>query len=352
MTQPELRNDESFPSLARPDGALVTLRAEQQPQLASASDWVVGSEYLTRLANSAPASVDDRVAWLGSQIAWTLRDRHDVHSNRFATTRYRDLYGTLHAHVRTKLPFELPLVGATYVDLGCGGINPLGLLTVFLALGAARGFSVDLDDVRNTSIATRSVSDVIAQMVLDPTLIAWDRQIQGAQVLKNLESFDMRLIRRGNPDGIDQRRLRFLRESVYSMSIGDAEADVVMSNAFLEHIPDVRRGVREIARITKPGGVSVHNIDMTDHRRYGGGCGPLDFLTIEGGGEIVHHCNRMRLSHFIELFESEGFEVASTHISHEVEVTDAMRTSFAKPFRDMNLDDLKAGMVVIAARRR
>ena len=90
---------------------------------------------------------------------------------------------------------------------------------------------------------------------------------------------------------------------------------------------------------------------MSDHRRYGGGCGPLDFLTIEGSVEIVHHCNRLRRSQFIELFESEGFVVASAHISHELAVTDAMRASFAKPFRDMNLADLKAGMVVIAARR-
>ena len=135
------------------------------------------------------------------------------------------------------------------------------------------------------------------------------------------------------------------------MSLADGEADVVMSNAFLEHIPDVERGIREIARITKVGGLSVHNIDLTDHRRYGGGAGPLDFLMESSSEPIVHHSNRVRLSQFTELFQRNGFQIVQQIVHHRLEVPQSLRARFAKPFRSLSQEDLEAGMVRFTARR-
>jgi len=338
----------AMPGLARPDGALVSLRSEAQSELQHFSDWQIGMELLSRLSREPGRWQGSKLGWLGAQLQFAFRSALDFHDNRFARRRYLDLYGVLHAHVRAKLPLE----GATFVDLGCGGVNPLGLLMVFLALGAKRGIGVDLDEVQDQGKAVMALADVAAQMILDSGSIAWDRTIAREQVLKNLQSFDLAKLRRGEADGIDHERLRFCRDSIYAMSIGDGEADVVMSNAFLEHIPDVRRGIREMARITKPGGFSVHNIDLTDHRRYGGERGPLDFLTESEGAEIVAESNRLRAHEFVKLFESQGFEVVQFAPREPVGVTTAMRARFVRPYRDMSLEQLDPMMLVIVAKKR
>jgi SAM-dependent methyltransferase len=337
----------AMPNLARPDGALVSLRSESQQGLSGLSDWQIGMELLSRLSRDPGRWQGSKLGWLGAQLQFAFRSALDFHDNRFARRRYLDLYGVLHGHVRAQLPLE----GATFVDLGCGGVNPLGLLMVFLALGAKRGIGVDLDEVQDQSKAVMALADVAAYMILDSGSIAWNRPIAREQVLKNLASFDLAKLRRGELEGIDHDRLRFCRNSIYEMSIGDGEADVVMSNAFLEHIPDVRRGIREMARITKRGGFSVHNIDLTDHRRYGGERGPLDFLTESEGAEMVSGSNRLRAHEFVKLFESEGFEVVQVATHNPVGVTEAMRARFVKPFRDMRIEELDPMMVVVVAKR-
>jgi len=61
------------------------------------------------------------------------------------------------------------------------------------------------------------------------------------------------------PEKIDVTNLRF----------GDATFDVVMCNHVLEHVPDDRRAMREIARVLKPGGTAILLVpdvsaDLTD----------------------------------------------------------------------------------------
>ena len=51
-----------------------------------------------------------------------------------------------------------------------------------------------------------------------------------------------------------RKNLRFLQESVESLSIPDASVDVVICNQVYEHVPDPKRLIQEIHRILKPGG--------------------------------------------------------------------------------------------------
>jgi ubiquinone/menaquinone biosynthesis C-methylase UbiE len=48
--------------------------------------------------------------------------------------------------------------------------------------------------------------------------------------------------------------MEYLDAPAESMPIGDAECDVVASVNSLDHVEDVDRTVREIKRITRPGG--------------------------------------------------------------------------------------------------
>lgn len=42
------------------------------------------------------------------------------------------------------------------------------------------------------------------------------------------------------------------------LPFADASVDVILSRTVLEHVPDVERAAREMARVTRPGGVSLH----------------------------------------------------------------------------------------------
>ncbi len=102
-------------------------------------------------------------------------------------------------------------------------------------------------------------------------------------------------------------------------SIPDASTDFVYSNAVLEHIADINAVTCELARITKPGGFGMHQIDLRDHRDF---ARPLEHLTIQeaefqrAAPEIAFEFgNRLRLSEFRAHFEAAGFTVVEEQIS-------------------------------------
>ncbi len=57
---------------------------------------------------------------------------------------------------------------------------------------------------------------------------------------------------------VEHERYRIQSYDGYTMPFPDAFFDVVMSNAVLEHVEDMPRLVTELARITRPGGISYH----------------------------------------------------------------------------------------------
>ncbi len=57
---------------------------------------------------------------------------------------------------------------------------------------------------------------------------------------------------------VEHERYVLLRYDGYTMPFPDASFDVVMSNAVLEHVEDMPRLVQELARVTRPGGISYH----------------------------------------------------------------------------------------------
>jgi SAM-dependent methyltransferase len=91
--------------------------------------------------------------------------------------------------------------------------------------------------------------------------------------------------------------------------------DLVYTSAAFEHFMAPREAVREMYRITKPGGVHLHSVDLRDHRNFKK---PLEFLTIEEPEwqyyynqikSTTYACtNRLRSPEIIDLFEQEGFK--------------------------------------------
>jgi hypothetical protein len=124
---------------------------------------------------------------------------------------------------------------------------------------------------------------------------------------------------------------------------------VVLSNAVLEHIYDLPAVCRSLARVTKPGGISTHQVDFRDHWDFQR---PLEFLLFEPQSYQarvtrgrVGRGNRHRLSDHLAEFRAAGFRIEKvdpTETADKAYFDDflpRLRAS-ASPFRDRAEDDL------------
>ena len=93
--------------------------------------------------------------------------------------------------------------------------------------------------------------------------------------------------------------------------------DAIVSLAVLEHVLDVPALAKELARITRPAGVGVHQVDFRDHAGFDR---PLEFLTVWDDARYMRNLaaemrmnsgngNRMRPTEMAECFEAAGFAV-------------------------------------------
>ncbi|HKS62359.1 MAG TPA: methyltransferase domain-containing protein [Xanthobacteraceae bacterium] len=102
-------------------------------------------------------------------------------------------------------------------------------------------------------------------------------------------------------------------------AIPSGSVDLVISNAVLEHVYSMPDVAKELARVTRPGGRSMHQIDFRDHRDFKR---PLEFLTMpddEFAREFAARhgeCgNRLRASEVQAIFEQNGFELIDFEIN-------------------------------------
>lgn len=95
--------------------------------------------------------------------------------------------------------------------------------------------------------------------------------------------------------------------------------DLVISNAVLEHVHSLPAVCREMARVTAPGGMNMHQIDFRDHYD---GVRQLDFLimsddeySLEFERSNGERGNRLRPSEARVLFEQNGFELVDFEVN-------------------------------------
>jgi SAM-dependent methyltransferase len=113
--------------------------------------------------------------------------------------------------------------------------------------------------------------------------------------------------------GYDDRIIRRVAEPLEELSLPTGSVDVIFSNAVLEHLFDLERSFTQLFRVTKPGGLGLHQVDFRDHCNFSR---PLEYLLL-GEGEFQRlftewhsECgNRYRAGEFQAVLEECGFEV-------------------------------------------
>jgi SAM-dependent methyltransferase len=106
-------------------------------------------------------------------------------------------------------------------------------------------------------------------------------------------------------------------------TVSDASMDLTLSNAVLEHCADLQAAVVELARVTRPGGLGVHEVDHRDHRHRDR---PLEYLLMsddrfESLFEALHgECgNRFRRFEVERLFNESGLVVERVDVAETAE---------------------------------
>jgi ubiquinone/menaquinone biosynthesis C-methylase UbiE len=144
--------------------------------------------------------------------------------------------------------------------------------------------------------------------------------------------------------------------SLYSCSLEELSAipdqfvDIVLSCAVLEHLYDLESAFAHLARITKPEGLGLHQVDFRDHRDFSR---PLEFLLLSDCRffrEFTEHhgeCgNRCRPQEMRKLLDLAGFQVkdfrpnAFAEEKYLTEFAGRLRKAKKSRYRDYPAEDL------------
>jgi len=99
--------------------------------------------------------------------------------------------------------------------------------------------------------------------------------------------------------------------------------DYIYSNASFEHFEQPEKVIRELFRVLKPGGLTVHTIDLRDHNDFDQ---PREFLKVPVNQyrfTSPYGTNRWRSVDFKTAFESAGFSLHKFEINEQKEISDA-----------------------------
>ncbi|MCU0864531.1 MAG: class I SAM-dependent methyltransferase [Planctomycetes bacterium] len=308
-------------------GRLLQSELDPKQVLAGVTTWDLAANLLHALRSEQPGSdsyiTSQKHLRLFGTLAGELQRRVDVPDNRLAP---RSLAGPLGFAHYCHVNHGLPLLGASYLDVGCGSIQPYGRMFAHLMAGAKRVGCLELDPIQDEGEAVRALAQAAASALIDPKSVFGSYPITAREILGNIADFDLARMAKGDAGGINRERLVYLQRSATDTGLPDRFVDVVVSNSVLEHIPDPDATLAELARITRPGGFALHGIDTADHRWYGTpSLHRLEFLTIASNDPIVFGCNRLRPRDFEKIFERQGFDILVRMPGVKIEIPAALR---------------------------
>ncbi len=196
-------------------------------------------------------------------------------------------------------------------------------------------------------------------IVVDRFLAPWDKQYHPRfyslvkdWICKNMPEADVTPIERILCQD------KYCEESIVCYSspledlsvIPEASVDIVVSNAVLEHLYDPLAAFRNLARISKPFALGIHQVDF---RYHGMMERPLEFLLLRDSdftkkfGEVHGECgNRYRPREYEDLLEKVGFQVKFDPSLYAEDVylrefIPRLRSAKGSRYQYTDLDDLR-----------
>ncbi len=318
------------------------------PRLADASLSSLAETMLARFSGAVEIENPEYVYLLLGTLHAKIGRHLNVPSNRFSVRSS----GLGLERLRGHPDFDgSVLEDATCVDVGAGGLNPLGTSMSLVLHGAARAIAIEPDPVDDPATAGKALYDLTAAALLDPR---WPLEpVAPATLLERLEGFDWRKILAGDPAGLDASRLQLMQVPFDQAGIEPETVDVLLTNSVLEHVPDPEAVIRGTSQIMKSGGLAVHGIDGRDHRFYhDSSMHELEMLRIPTDDALVHGVNRLRPLAYRALFEKYDLEVRQLDVTDEAELTQEEIDSFAEPFRRASREELQATVATYCLRKR
>lgn len=154
----------------------------------------------------------------------------------------------------------------------------------------------------------------------------------------------------------------------YRTPFADCDFDLIYSGAAMEHFDKPRETVKEIFRVLKPGGVTIHGIDLRSHAT-----GELSHLIpsesayqkltqkydethgiksiISGDWSEQVYCNRVLAGDWRRHFEQEGFEILEFDTVLSLDPGTINPVELSSPYSEQAPEDLAPLVIVIAARK-
>lgn len=245
------------------------------------------------------------------------------------------------AHVEEDLPYALQLAENYLKVLHAAGVSLPGLR--LLELGPGVNFAPQL--------VMASMGAQIA--VADRFLAKWNDRYHPAlyRAFKERWGGSLPAVDRVLAAGSHTPAIASHEQPAEALiGITDGSIDIVVSNAVLEHVYSMQDVARELARVTRPGGRSMHQIDFRDHKDF---ARPLEFLTMSDDAfasefKTIHgeRGNRVRASQVQAIFEQNGFRLIDFEVNERVKqdyFADVLARLRASPssYRDWPEDDLR-----------
>jgi SAM-dependent methyltransferase len=129
--------------------------------------------------------------------------------------------------------------------------------------------------------------------------------------------------------------------------------DLVMSAGVLEHVyaKDAQELIRGVSAALKPGGLSVHSINIRDHfYQYDRGVSPKQYLQYPDWmwrlffENDVQYINRLQRSDWLRIFETAGLAL----VGEEIDAVDLAGLAIAKTYQQYAEKDLAcAGLTIV-----
>ena len=271
---------------------------------------------------------------------------------------FREREGTLELTLRHALQ-QLEYLGnlgfqiadCVALEVGCGW-NPILPLSL-VAADCGRIHVVDTERLMDRDTLLTSLGLVLQSADRIAEIIGHDvRQVRSRLQVGVGETFDGML---------ERLRLNYIAPcDAASLPLESESVDFVYSRTVFEHVPaTVLRGIlADARRVLKPGGLSYHLIDHSDHwshtdksltavnfLRYPDWVWPLFCFNVQ------NYQNRLRHSQYLKMFEDVGFQFVSEHcIVHDSSLESLNLLPLARRFQGMDRNDLATTASTIVVR--